>query len=100
MILCSNPKAQYDAHREEIDSAISAVLGSGWYILGNRVSLLEEAFAEYIGAGHGIGVASGTDALMLALGTCGIGPGDEVITVSHTAVATASTDGAHCRPSC
>ena len=88
MILCSNPKAQYDAHREEIDTAVAQVLESGWYILGEQVRRFEEHFAAYIGVGHGIGVASGTDALMLALVGCGIGPGDEVITVSHTAVAT------------
>ena len=58
------------------------------YILGNEVSALEKEFASYIGVEFGFGVASGTDALHLALRSCGIGPGDEVITVSHTAVAT------------
>ena len=88
MILCSNPKAQYLSYKSEIDSAISRVLDSGWYILGNEVRSFEEEFSDYIGAAHGIGVGSGTEAIHLALTACGIGPGDEVITVSHTAVAT------------
>jgi dTDP-4-amino-4,6-dideoxygalactose transaminase len=88
MILCSNPKAQYLSYKSEIDSAISRVLDSGWYILGNEVQSFEEEFANYIGVAHGIGVGSGTEAIHLALTACGIGPGDEVITVSHTAVAT------------
>jgi dTDP-4-amino-4,6-dideoxygalactose transaminase len=88
MILCSNPKAQYLSYKSEIDTAISRVLDSGWYILGNEVRSFEEEFASYIGVAHGIGVGSGTEALHLALCACGIGYGDEVITVSHTAVAT------------
>ena len=64
------------------------MLDSGNYILGAEVEAFESAFAAYCGAGHGVGVASGTDALILALKALGIGPGDEVITVSHTAVAT------------
>jgi len=88
MILCSNPRAQYLSHKSEIDTAISRVLDSGWYILGNEVRLFEEAFADYIGVEYGVGVGSGTEALHLALSACDIGCGDEVITVSHTAVAT------------
>lgn len=61
---------------------------SGWYILGNELKLCEEAFARYIGCGYGVGVANGTEALELALRACGIGRGDIVFTVSHTAVAT------------
>ena len=64
------------------------VLESGTYILGNEVVSFERAFADYCGVAHAVGVGSGTDALMLALKALGIGPGDEVITVSHTAVAT------------
>ncbi len=63
-------------------------MGSGWYILGKEVAAFEEEFAGYLGARSAIAVGSGTDALHLALRTCGIGPGDAVITVSHTAVAT------------
>lgn len=83
-----DPKANYLAHRAEIDAAVSGVLASGWYILGKEVTAFEAEFARYIGVGAGIGVGSGTDALLLALRACGVGPGDGVITVSHTAVAT------------
>lgn len=88
MILCSNPKAQYLSYKNDIDAAISRVLDSGWYILGDEVKTFEEEFARYIGVSYGIGVGSGTEAIHLALASCGIGSGDEVITVSHTAVAT------------
>lgn len=84
----ANPRASYIAHKEEIDGAIARVLESGRYILGQEVAAFEEEFAAYIGVRFGIGVNSGTDALHLALWACGIGSGDEVITVSHTAVAT------------
>lgn len=88
MILCSNPLAQYNAHKEEIDTAIQRVLCKGWYILGEETTSFESEFAEYIGVTHGIGVGSGTEALHIAMAACDIGPGDEVVTVSHTAVAT------------
>ena len=88
MILAANPRAQYLSHKEEIDTAISKVLDKGWYILGDEVRAFESEFAAYIGVRFGIGVGSGTEALHIALRACGIGPGDEVITVSHTAVAT------------
>jgi dTDP-4-amino-4,6-dideoxygalactose transaminase len=84
----SNPKANYLAHKDEIDAAIARVLESGRYILGEEVAAFENEFAAYIGVRYGIGVGSGTEALHLALRVLGIGPGDEVITVSHTAVAT------------
>ncbi len=90
MILCSNPKAQYLAHQQEIDDALARVLHSGWYILGQEVEQFEQEFAQYIGVGHGVGVGSGTEAIHLALGACDIKNNDEVITVSHTAVATVS----------
>jgi dTDP-4-amino-4,6-dideoxygalactose transaminase len=60
----------------------------GWYILGDEVAAFEREFASYIGVTDGIGVGSGTEAIHLALKACGIGPGDEIITVSHTALAT------------
>ena len=78
----------YLEHKNEIDAAIERVLESGRYILGNEVRSFEEEFARYIGVGYGIGVGNGTDAITLALKACGIGSGDEVITTSHTAVAT------------
>jgi dTDP-4-amino-4,6-dideoxygalactose transaminase len=88
MILCSNPHAQYLALREEIDAAIRRVLDSGWYILGDEVASFEAEFAAYLGTEHAVGVGSGTEAIHLALAACEIGAGDEVVTVSHTAVAT------------
>jgi dTDP-3-amino-3,4,6-trideoxy-alpha-D-glucose transaminase len=84
----NSPRANYLAHKEECDAAIARVLESGWYILGQEVEAFEKEFARYIGVSHAIGVASGTDALHLALRACGVGPGDLVFTVSHTAVAT------------
>jgi dTDP-4-amino-4,6-dideoxygalactose transaminase len=74
--------------KDEINEAVARVLESGWFILGREVEAFEEEFAAYCGLSHGIGVGSGTEALHLALLACGIGPGDEVITVSHTAVST------------
>ncbi len=84
----ANPKAQAERFRNAIFDAISRVVDSGCYILGSEVTAFETEFASYIGAGHCIGVASGTDALMLALKAADLKPGDEVITVSHSAVAT------------
>jgi dTDP-4-amino-4,6-dideoxygalactose transaminase len=84
----SNPLANYLAHRDEIDEAIRRTLESGWYILGVEVASFEKEFAAYLGASHAVGMSSGTAALYLALRACDIGPGDTVLTVSHTAVAT------------
>ncbi len=84
----SDPKASYLAHQQEIDEAIKQTLDSGWYILGKQVTAFEQEFAAYIGVEHSVGVANGTDAIVLALRACGVGAGDAVITVSHTAVAT------------
>ena len=80
----------YLALKDEIDAALAAALDSGWYILGKQAAAFEAEFATYCGAGSCVGVNSGTDAIHLALRACGIGPGDEVITVAHTAVATAA----------
>lgn len=79
---------QYRALRPQLEAAVNRVLAGGWYILGEEVQAFEAEFAAYVGAAHGVGVASGTDALALALQAIGVAPGDEVITVSHTAVAT------------
>jgi hypothetical protein len=84
----TDPRAAYLAGREAIDAAVKRVLESGWYIGGAEVEAFEAAFAAMIGVGHGIGCANGTDAIELALRACGIGAGDLVFTVSHTAVAT------------
>src|SRR2546428_1234717 len=88
MILAANPLAQYRAHKDEIDAAVRRVLERGWYILGDEVRSFEAEFAAYVGVAHAIGVGSGTEALHLAIAACGIGPDDEVISVSHTSVAT------------
>ena len=88
MIAWASPGAQYRAHKAAIEAAISRVLDSGTYVLGDEVETFERAFAEYCGAAHAVGVGSGTDALILALRALDLGPGDEIITVSHTALAT------------
>lgn len=90
MIFCSDPKKQYLSLKNEIDSAVSRVLESGHYILGEEVHAFEKEFTGYIGAKYCAAVGSGTEALHLALVACGVGAGNEVITVSHTAVATVS----------
>lgn len=87
-VLQSDPKANYLAHKREIDEAIRQTLDSGRYILGGQVSEFEREFAAYLGAKRCVGVANGTDALHLALRAVGVGAGDVVITVAHTAVAT------------
>jgi len=83
----TDPRAAYLAQKTEIDAAIMQVLESGQYILGRAVEQFEREFAANLGLAHGIGCASGTDALELALRACGIGEGHLVFTVSHTAVA-------------
>jgi len=80
--------AQYRALQSEIRGALDRVLERGRFILGPEVEAFEAEFAAYLGVPYAVGVASGTDGLTLALQALGIGPGDEVITVSHTAVAT------------
>ncbi|MEH2526369.1 MULTISPECIES: DegT/DnrJ/EryC1/StrS family aminotransferase [unclassified Bradyrhizobium] len=82
------PFAQYRTHKDAIQTAIAKVLDGGTYILGQEVAAFERAFADFCGVGHAVGVGSGTDALILALKALDVGRGDEVITVSHTAVAT------------
>jgi dTDP-4-amino-4,6-dideoxygalactose transaminase len=81
-------KAQYRSIKGEIDSAIQGVLEKSSFILGEEVIAFENEFAPYCGARYAMGVNSGTSALHLALLAGGIGPGDEVITVSFTFVAT------------
>jgi dTDP-3-amino-3,4,6-trideoxy-alpha-D-glucose transaminase len=73
---------------EEITERLSAVAGSGRYILGPEVEAFEREFAAYLGVGHAVGVANGTDALTIALRALGVGPGDEVVCPSFTFYAT------------
>jgi dTDP-4-amino-4,6-dideoxygalactose transaminase len=81
-------QAQYSGLKTEIDAAVAGVLASGNFILGPEVAAFEEEFAAFAGTSHAVGVNSGTSALHLALLACGVGPGDEVITVPFTFVAT------------
>ena len=87
-VLQCDPRAGYRAQRAQIDMAIARVLDGGRYVLGDHVETFEREFAAYLGLGHAVGVANGTDALALALRALGVGPGDRVAVVSHTAVAT------------
>jgi dTDP-4-amino-4,6-dideoxygalactose transaminase len=89
-IPAANPRAQYLSHKAEIDVAIAATLDGNRYILGPQTQAFEQEFAAYLGVRFASGVGSGTEALHLALRACGLGPGDEIITVAHTAVATVS----------
>jgi dTDP-4-amino-4,6-dideoxygalactose transaminase len=84
----TDPRAGYLAQRIAIDAAIARVLDGGVYVLGREVEVFEAAFADFVGVAHAIGVASGTDAIEIALRACEIGSGDLVFSVSHTAVAT------------
>lgn len=81
---------EYEEEKEEIHSAIEEVLKSGWLILGSQVKGFEDEFAKYCDSKYGIGVNSATDAIFLGLKALEIGEGDEVITVSNTAVPTVS----------
>jgi dTDP-4-amino-4,6-dideoxygalactose transaminase len=83
--------AQYHSIKTEIDVAVNATLESGHFILGPAVSRFEESVAAYLGVEHAIGLASGTDALVLALRASNIGVGDEVIIPAYTFFATAGT---------
>lgn len=84
----TDPRAGYLRRKDEIDAAIARVLSGGQYILGSEVEAFEAEFAAWTGAGHGVSVANGTDGLAIGLSALGVRPGDRVITVSHTAVAT------------
>ena len=84
----TDPRAGYLENKAAIDAAVARVLESGWYILGREAEAFETRFAGFIGVTHCIGCGNGTDAIELALRACGIGAGDLVFTVSHTAVAT------------
>src|SRR5205814_1527021 len=92
-------KTQYRLIKAEIDEAVLRVLDSSQFILGDDVAAFEREFAPFCGAGHAVGVNSGTSALHLALLAAGVGRGDEVITVPFTFVATiAAIEYAGARP--
>jgi dTDP-4-amino-4,6-dideoxygalactose transaminase len=93
MIPLVDLKAQYQFLKPEIAAAIDLVLDSGQFVLGDQVAAFEQEFAHYVGAAEGIGVNTGTSALHLALLAAGVGPGDEVITVPFTFVATVAAIG-------
>jgi UDP-2-acetamido-2-deoxy-ribo-hexuluronate aminotransferase len=82
-------KSQYRRLKPSVDARIAKVLEHGQYVMGPEVVELEQRLAAYVGSKHGIAVASGTDALLMALMALDIGPGDEVITVPFTFFATA-----------
>ena len=84
-------KGQYASIRQEVETALKKVVEDQDFILGAEVLNLEKDVAEYCGAKYGVGVASGTDALILSLKALGIGPGDEVITTPFTFFATAES---------
>ena len=83
-------RRQYQSLRTEVDNAIQRVLDRGWFILGKEGEEFEQEFGAYLGARHAFGVASGTDAIHLALVAAGVQPGDEVITAANTCVPTVS----------
>ncbi len=89
----------HDRYTAELRARINAVIEGGRYILGPEVEAFEQEFADYLGVGHCIGVANGTDAITIALKALGIGPGDEVVLPSFTFYATAeATVNAGARP--
>ena len=87
-IAFNNLKPLHERIAQEIGAAVARAVQSGWYILGPEVEAFETEFAAYHGVRHAVAVANGTDAIELALRAAGIGAGDEVITVAHTAVPT------------
>lgn len=86
-----NPQKQYADHRDELLNAMDDVLTRGALVSPQDLAKFEEQFAAFVGVKHAIGVNSGTSALDIALQATGIGPGDEVITVAHTFIASIST---------
>jgi dTDP-4-amino-4,6-dideoxygalactose transaminase len=84
----ADPHSDLLSHRERVLAAVAAVIDSGSYILGSEVAAFENELAARLGTPGVVGVGSGTDALVVGLSAAGVGPGDEVITVSHTAGAT------------
>src|SRR5437867_8150659 len=84
-------RAQYQSSRAEVMAALEAVCDEQAFILGARVADLEKDIQKYVRVSQAVGVASGTDAILLALMACGVGAGDEVVTVPYTFFATAGS---------
>src|SRR3989441_8719142 len=84
-------RAQYQSIRAEVMAALEAVCDEQAFILGARVADLEKDIQKYVGVSQAVGVASGTDAILLAFMACSVGPGDEVVTVPYTFFATAGS---------
>jgi dTDP-4-amino-4,6-dideoxygalactose transaminase len=84
-------KAQYETIKHDIDTAIKDVVSETAFIGGQHVAKFEESFARFCGAKYCVGVGNGTDALFIALKTLGVGPGDEVITVANSFIATSES---------
>ena len=84
-------KAQYATLRPEIQEVLEEVVESQWFIMGPKVQQLETEIAQYCSTSHAVGCASGSDALLLALMACGVGPGDQVICPTFTFFATAGS---------
>jgi dTDP-4-amino-4,6-dideoxygalactose transaminase len=89
MIPMVDLKVQFHSLREEISAGLLDALEKTQFILGPNVEAFEREAAEFLGAKHAVAVASGTDALHLALLAAGVGPGDEVVTTPFTFIATA-----------
>ncbi len=85
-----DPSRQFEEVEDEVLEAVGRVLRSGRYILGQEVAFFEEELASWLGVRYAVGVASGTDALVIALRACGVGAGDEVITTPFSFAATAT----------
>ncbi len=90
MIPVCDLRAQFLAHETELRGALERVLQRGWFILGEELAAFEEEYARFLGGGFAVGVASGTDAIHLALRAIGLRPGDEVLTAPNSAVPTAA----------
>src|SRR5438874_3600884 len=89
MIYINDTRAQYESLKEDILRVTEEVMERSYFILGENVAAFEREFADYCGTKYAVGVANGTDAIHLACRALGIGPGDEVITSTHTATFTA-----------
>jgi dTDP-4-amino-4,6-dideoxygalactose transaminase len=93
MIIANNFKLEDAQIGKEVRRVIDGVLTSGWYVLGQEVTSFEKAFSQFVSVPHVVGVASGTDAITLALVAAGVSPGDEVITTALTAFPTITAIG-------